>query len=116
MNDIIINLTKRVISYSGIVLLGIVMLNSCSKDETPGVYTVEYIPSQCAPQHSGVLGLKTNGEYYMVLSDNLGLFTPFVEGDKVKGDFTFTSEFAVCEACTCPSVSNGIIIQTIEKL
>jgi hypothetical protein len=93
---------------------------SCEQEIEPTPsdhYTVVYLPSQCAPQHSGVLGLKSpTGTYYLVL-EGVDLEKDYVSGDRVKVDLSEqTTGWAVCLACHCPAPDKAAIVHSISKL
>ena len=117
-------------------IMGLIILSSCSRDlpiKNPrkkyppisdttktnhtlqGSFTVDYIPSQCARTHSGILGLTANGEYYLVVGDKSKTFSSFVQGDKVRAKIELNKEVIVCEACICPAPDAGVVIHTIRK-
>ena len=83
-------------------------LFSCTEDvlfKGDSTYCVEYIPSQCAPEHSGVLGLKDNkGKYWLI--SNAESISKFDEGDRVVAELE-EENIAVCFACNCPSPEYG---------
>lgn len=104
-----------------IPILLIVLLASgfrCNRDRVTqsDTFVVEEIPSQCAPEPSQTLGLKsTKGEYFLV-DDRTGTFADLVEGDRVKVVYEDSDEVIVCMACTCPDPDGAMIVRELTKL
>jgi hypothetical protein len=92
--------------------------SSCNEEHKPTTETcfeVAYIPSQCADEHSGVIGLvDQSGKYLMVHSPQNPL-EDFQIGERLNVEFDTVQHCIVCEACICPKPDFCITPKNVKK-
>ena len=79
-------------------------------------FVVDEIPSQCAPQPSQTLGLRSAAGEYFLVDDRTGTFDDLSKGDRVKVSYDPSDEVIVCMACTCPDPDGAMIVRELTKL